>query len=92
MGALLDNAPSSMTISRSMAAMVDSRWAMAMTVLPCIISSRLSWMATSTSESSALVASSSSRIGAFLSITRAMATRWRWPPDSLMPRSPTRVS
>ncbi len=39
-------------------------------------------MAASTSESRAEVASSSSRIGASFSITRAMAMRWRWPPDS----------
>ena len=68
------------------------RWAMAMTVLPSIILSRLSWMAASTSESSALVASSSSRIGASLSMTRAMAMRWRWPPESFTPRSPTCAS
>ena len=75
-----------------MAAMVERRCAMAITVLPAIISFRLSWMADSTSESSALVASSSSRMGAFLSMTRAMATRWRWPPDNFTPRSPTSVS
>ena len=36
----------------------------------------------SLSASSALVASSSSRIGALRSIARAMAMRWRWPPES----------
>jgi hypothetical protein len=41
---------------------------------------------TSTSLSSAHVASSNNRIGAFLSITRANATRCRWPPDSFTPR------
>src|SRR5436305_13588836 len=46
----------------------------------------------SLSESSALVASSSSRIGASRRMARAIATRWRWPPDSLIPRSPTIVS
>ncbi len=30
--------------------------------------------------------------GAFLSMARAIAMRWRWPPDSLTPRSPTTVS
>ena len=75
-----------------MAAMVDSRCAMATTVLPSISLYRLCWMAASTSLSSALVASSSSRIGASFSITRAMAMRWRWPPLSLTPRSPTCAS
>jgi hypothetical protein len=64
-------------MNRSIAAMVDSRWAMAITVLPCISVFRLAWIADSTSESSALVASSSSRIGASLSMTRAIAIRCR---------------
>ena len=42
--------------------------------------------------SSADVATSSTRIGASLRITRAMATRWRCPPESLTPRSPTWAS
>lgn len=50
------------------------------------------WTRISLSESRALVASSSSRIGASRRIARARATRWRWPPDSLMPRSPTMVA
>ena len=45
-----------------------------------------------TSLSSAQVASSSSRIGASRRKARAMASRWRWPPDSFTPRSPTIVS
>ena len=49
-------------------------------------------MAASTSLSSALVASSSSRMGASFSITRAIAMRWRWPPESFTPRSPTCAS
>ncbi|MOA05728.1 hypothetical protein D3C78_1253380 [compost metagenome] len=65
---------------------------MAITVLPCIRVSRLSWIAASTSESSAEVASSMIRIGASLSSTRAMAMRWRWPPESFTPRSPTWAS
>ena len=85
-------APWSRTMSRSMAAMVDRRWAIATTVLPRISPGRVSWMAASTSESSALVASSSSRIGASLSITRASATRCRCPPESFTPRSPTMAS
>src|SRR5688500_3926507 len=49
-------------------------------------------MRASLSESSELVASSSTRIGASFRIARAMATRCRWPPESFTPRSPTIVS
>ena len=69
-----------------------SRCAMAITVLPRISVSSCSWIAASISESSADVASSRTRIGASLSITRASATRWRCPPESLTPRSPAWAS
>ncbi len=92
MRACFDDAPLSITISRSIAAIVDRRCAMAITVLPRINSSRLSWIAASISESSAEVASSSTRIGAFFNSTRAIAMRWRCPPESFTPRSPTNVS
>ena len=39
-----------------------------------------------------LVASSSSRIGASRSSARAMAMRWRWPPERRAPPSPRKVS
>ena len=42
--------------------------------------------------SSALVASSSSRIGASESSARAMATRWAWPSERPTPRSPSLAS
>ena len=45
----------------------------------------------SLSASSALVASSSSSSGGFFSIARAIAMRWRWPPDRRTPRSPRKV-
>ena len=48
-------------------------------------------IASSDSLSSAEVASSSSRSGASLRKARAMAMRWRWPPESFTPRSPTMV-
>jgi hypothetical protein len=38
------------------------------------------------------VASSRIRIRGSLSSARAIAIRWRWPPDSVSPRSPIRVS
>ncbi|MNT52410.1 hypothetical protein D3C72_1894350 [compost metagenome] len=84
--------PCSSTTRRSMAAIVERRWAMAITVLPCMSVVNCSWIAASTSESRAEVASSSTSSGAFLSSTRAMATRCRCPPESLTPRSPTWAS
>ena len=55
-------------------------------------SSRARWTSRSFSASSALVASSSSRIGASRTRARAMASRWRSPPESVLARSPSRVS
>ena len=49
-------------------------------------------MAASVSLSTALVASSSTRIGGSFSSARAKESRWRWPPESRPPRSPTGVS
>jgi hypothetical protein len=46
----------------------------------------------SVAASSALVASSRISTGGSLSSARAMARRWRWPPESADPRSPTIVS
>ena len=46
----------------------------------------------SLSESSALVASSSTSTGQSARSARAMAMRWRCPPDSFTPRSPVTVS
>ena len=62
---------------------------MAITVFPCINRCKDSCLAGLTSDSNAQAASSSTKIGAFLSNTRAMATRWRCPPDNLTLRSPT---
>ena len=72
--------------------MVDSRWAITKVVRPCISVLSAFWMRASVTESSALVASSRIRIGGFFSSARAIARRWRSPPDSVMPRSPTSVS
>ena len=49
-------------------------------------------MRASDSESSELVASSRMRMRGSARMARAMETRWRWPPESLTPRSPTMVS
>ena len=65
---------------------------MMMLVRPTTTRSSERWMAASVSLSTALVASSSTRMGGFFRMARASAIRWRWPPDSFWPRSPTGVS
>ena len=72
---------SSSRTTRSARLMVDSRWAMISVVRPSIRTRRLAWISCSTWTSMALVASSSTRIGGLTSRVRAMAMRWRWPPD-----------
>ena len=79
------------TTMRSKLRTVESRCAMAMTVRPCIRRPNASRIASSDSLSSADVASSSKSSGAFLRNARAMAMRWRWPPERRTPRSPTSV-
>ena len=49
-------------------------------------------MAVSVSESTDERASSMIRRSPSRTSARAIATRWRWPPESVMPRSPTSVS
>ena len=61
-------------------------------VRSCISRASAVWTSVSLSASSEEVASSSSSSGAPFRIARAMAMRWRWPPDSVTPRSPTGVS
>nr|GFD49752.1 hypothetical protein [Tanacetum cinerariifolium] len=58
----------------------------------CISSSRAPCTSFSLSLSSDEVASSRISTAGFLRMARAMATRCRCPPESLMPRSPTTVS
>ena len=77
---------------RSARVTVARRWAMTSVVRPCMIESSARCTSVSLSESSALVASSSSRIGASRNTARAMAMRWRWPADSVTPPSPSMVS
>jgi hypothetical protein len=52
----------------------------------------LFWITRSDSKSSALVASSKIRMRGLPMSARAIAMRWRWPPESVAPCSPTRVS
>mmetsp|Transcript_7633 Transcript_7633/g.20683 ORF Transcript_7633/g.20683 Transcript_7633/m.20683 type:complete len:99 (-) Transcript_7633:39-335(-) len=74
--------------------MVDRRWAMITVVRFCVAStlSKASCTTSSDSLSSALVASSRSRIAGLATNTRAMAMRCFCPPDSWAPLSPTWVS
>jgi len=77
---------------RSARLMVESRWAMIRVVRPSIRRSRALCTRASDSASRALVASSRISTRGSRSMARAIAIRWRWPPDSLAPRSPMLVS
>ena len=59
---------------------------------PAITSRSAALIACSVEASTEDVASSRTRIRGSLSSARAIAMRWRWPPESVSPRSPTRVS
>ena len=77
---------------RSVPMTLESRCAKMRVVRPCISRSSACWITASFSASTADSASSRIRIGASRSSARAIAMRWRWPPESLMPRSPTTVA
>ena len=71
---------------------VESRCAMTNTVRPASSRSMASCTRRSLSVSSAEVASSRIRTGGSISSARAIAMRWRWPPERRVPRSPSTVS
>src|SRR5690348_3310334 len=81
--------PASITAMRSAWRTVARRCAIISTVRPAISRSSARWTMRSLSASSALVASSSRRIGRSARIARAIASRCRCPPDSRTPRSPS---
>ena len=60
-------------------------------VRPCISRFMASMIIASVFVSTALVGSSRMRMGASLRKARASEMRWRSPPDSCTPRSPTSV-
>ena len=60
-------------------------------VRPAIASSSASLISRSVEESTEEVASSRISTRGSASSARAIARRWRWPPERLRPRSPTRV-
>ena len=84
--------PSSSTTMSSASAIVESRWAITNVVRPAITSRSAVLIACSVEASTDEVASSRIRMRGSLSSARAIATRWRWPPESVSPRSPMRVS
>ena len=71
---------------------VVSRWAMVKVVRPLASFSKEAWTIFSLSLSRALVASSRIMMGGFFKKARAMLMRCFCPPESLTPRSPTKVS
>ena len=81
-----------MTTISSASEIVESRWAMTKVVRPSIASRRPRLIAASVVASTEEVASSRIRIRGSASSARAIATRWRWPPERVSPRSPTIVS
>ena len=62
-------------------AIVDSRCAMTRVVRCSMSASSAAWISCSTCTSMALVASSRIRTGGLISSVRAIAMRWRWPPE-----------
>ena len=84
--------PSSSTTISSASAIVDSRCAITNVVRPSITSARADLMRLSVVASTLEVASSRIRMRGSASSARAIATRWRWPPLRVRPRSPTSVS
>ena len=84
--------PWSSTMMRSARRTVLRRCAMMIVERPRSSSSIASSTSRSLSVSRLDVASSSTTTAGFFRNTRAIARRWRWPPLSFTPRSPTRVS
>ena len=75
---------------RSAPITLDSRWAKIRVVRPAMSRSSAAWMSASLSASTDESASSRIRMGASRRRARAMAMRWRCPPESRTPRSPRR--
>src|SRR2546421_12655848 len=84
--------PCSITRIRSQDSTVARRCAITSVVRWRINSSSAVCTSASLAASSAEVASSRSNNGASRRIARAIAMRWRWPPDSFTPRSPSCAS
>ena len=77
---------------RSASRTVLSLCAMTSVVRPFMSRASASCTSASLSASRLLVASSSTSTRGSMRIARAIAMRWRWPPESCTPRSPTSVA
>ena len=84
--------PASINTTLSAIAMVPGRWAITIVVRPSITVSIAARISCSFDGSTALVASSSTSTLGSLTSALAIAIRWRWPPDSENPRSPSTVA
>jgi hypothetical protein len=85
------DAPGSSTTISSARAIVDRRWAMMIVVRSRITSRRPARMRASVVASTEAVASSRTRMRGSIRSALAIAMRWRWPPESVIPRSHDRV-
>ena len=83
---------SSSSTTRSASAIVAGRWAMMIVVRPSITSASAARISCSLVGSTDEVASSRIRTRGSASTARAIAMRWRWPPESEKPCSPITVS
>ena len=84
--------PASRTQIRWACRTVERRWATTIAVRRAVARRSERWIAASVSLSTALVASSRTSTAGSRSSARARASRCRWPPDRVTPRSPTQVS
>src|SRR5262249_14396627 len=84
--------PSPTSSHASQTRRVERPWAIMIVVRPAIRRSIESMIWASARTSTELVGSSRIRIGASFRNARASAMRWRSPPESRIPRSPTSVS
>jgi hypothetical protein len=84
--------PLSSTMTRSTRVSSEARWVTSSSVLPSSIRLRLLQSRFSVRASMELLGSSSIRMGGSWSTARARATVCRWPPDRLLPCSPTGMS
>ena len=84
--------PCSSTTIVSASEIVESRWAITIVVRSRIAAVRPARISDSVVASTEAVASSRIRIRGSITSARAIASRWRWPPESVIPRSPITVS
>ncbi len=84
--------PSGRTTTSSTSSSPSGRWVIRSTVRPSAAESMSPTTRSAVSGSRCAVGSSRTRTGASARSARASAIRWRWPPESSLPSSPTSVS